>query len=267
MASSPAVVGRRARVPHDGRPRLRARPCDRAASLAATTSARRSSRRRSCGAASTTSARGTAGSTRSTCARAGCAGRARSARRSPRARRSPAARLFIGDYGGRLWAISPRTGATRWARSVNGRVYGTPAVAGGRVFVPVVDRRIADGVLRGGAVPLARRHGRLRLFVARGVGRTGVLRLVQRRLLRRLRGERPRALGRRHRRRRSPAPPRSSTASRTRAASRTGSSASTRAAAVYCCVSGTDITFPCPGTGCAYFSTATLVSMQWSRVP
>ena len=45
-------------------------------------------------------------------------------------------RLVIGDYAGRIWALSARTGATRWVRSVNGRVYGTSAVAHGRVFRP-----------------------------------------------------------------------------------------------------------------------------------
>jgi len=43
--------------------------------------------------------------------------------------------MYVGDYGGRVWALSPR-GRTRWVRSVNGRVYGTPAVLHGRVFVP-----------------------------------------------------------------------------------------------------------------------------------
>ena len=56
-------------------------------------------------------------------------------------------RLFIGDYGGRLWALSPRTGATRWValgerprlRHAGGR--GRPRLR------PVLDRRLADGVL------------------------------------------------------------------------------------------------------------------------
>ena len=43
--------------------------------------------------------------------------------------------IYIGDYGGRLLALSARTGGLRWSASVNGRIYGTPAVANGRVFV------------------------------------------------------------------------------------------------------------------------------------
>ena len=43
--------------------------------------------------------------------------------------------MYVGDYAGRVWALSPG-GRTRWVRSVNGRVYGTPAVLHGRVFVP-----------------------------------------------------------------------------------------------------------------------------------
>ena len=38
----------------------------------------------------------------------------------------------------RLWALSPGNGATRWVGHVNGKIYGTPAVAGGRVFAPSV---------------------------------------------------------------------------------------------------------------------------------
>ena len=58
------------------------------------------------------------------------------ATRSPRAPRCTAGRLFIGDYGGRLLALNAANGSLRWSGSVNGRIYGTPAVAGGRVFVP-----------------------------------------------------------------------------------------------------------------------------------
>jgi outer membrane protein assembly factor BamB len=46
--------------------------------------------------------------------------------------------LYVGDYAGRLWALSP-SGSTRWTASVNGRIYGTPAVSGGRIFVPSSD--------------------------------------------------------------------------------------------------------------------------------
>ncbi len=137
----------------------------------------------------------------------------------------------------------PPVGALRRARarhagsrSVNGRIYGTPAVAARARVRPVLDRRLADRVLDRRRLPLAHPDRRVRLLVARGVGRPGLLRLVQRRLLRRLGGERPRSSGRSAPAARSPAPPSSSTASPTPAASRTGSSASTRAPAV--CSSG-----------------------------
>ena len=166
--------------------------------------------------------------------RTGCAGAGASARRSPRARPSPASTLYIGDYAGRLWALSPRTGATRWTRAVNGRIYGTPAVAGGRVFVPSSNGGSLTAFTTGGRELWRFSARRLRLLVAGGLGRPRLLRLVQRRLLRALGGERPRALGGRDRRRRSPARPSSSTASRTPGASPTGSSASTRAPAACC---------------------------------
>ena len=63
-------------------------------------------------------------------------------------------RLFIGDYDGRLWALSPESGATRWVGRVNGKIYGTPAVAGGRVFVPL-GGVLAVGLLHERTAPLA----------------------------------------------------------------------------------------------------------------
>ena len=59
MAASPAICRQRARRPRDGRPRLGARPLQRAACSGRTTRARRSSPRRSSSTASTTSAPGT----------------------------------------------------------------------------------------------------------------------------------------------------------------------------------------------------------------
>jgi eukaryotic-like serine/threonine-protein kinase len=48
--------------------------------------------------------------------------------------------LYIGDYGGRLLALFLRTGRLRFARSaLAGRIYGTAALAGGRLFVPSSD--------------------------------------------------------------------------------------------------------------------------------
>ena len=174
-------------------------------------------------------------------------------------------RLFIGDYGGRLWAISPRTGATRWARSVNGRVYGTPAVAGGRVFVPSST---------GGSLTAFSVTGRYLWRVGTGAyvysspaawgGRVffgsyngvfyGVSAASGRVLWTRRHGRAD--LGRRRRRRRR----------RVRRQLRAPDRRRRRAhRAAFCCVSGTGITFPSPETGCAYFFTATLVSMQWSQ--
>lgn len=36
--------------------------------------------------------------------------------------------LYIGDYGGRVLALAPGSGRLRWSATVNGRIYGTPAV-------------------------------------------------------------------------------------------------------------------------------------------
>jgi outer membrane protein assembly factor BamB len=47
--------------------------------------------------------------------------------------------LYIGDYGGQLLALAPGSGRLRWSATVNGRIYGTPAVWGGQVFVPSSD--------------------------------------------------------------------------------------------------------------------------------
>ena len=86
------------------------------------------------------------------------------------------------------------------SRSVNGRIYGTPAVAGRPRLRALVDRRQPDGVLDRGPLPLARRHGLVRLLVARGLGGARLLRLVQRPLLLASRELRPRPLVRRRRR-------------------------------------------------------------------
>ena len=198
MASSPAVVGARL-VYHtmDGQVIV----LDRAngTRLWSTSSARRSSRRRSCGTASTTSARGTDGCTRSTCARVGSAGRARSARRSPRAPRSrrPALhRRLRRPPAGRSRRVAARRAGPLGERA-DLRHAGRARRSRLRA---VVDRRLADGVLDHRSLPLARQHGLLRLLLARRIRRTRVLRLVQRRLLRRLRRERAYRVDGRHRR-------------------------------------------------------------------
>ena len=168
------LAARRARR-EDGRPRPRSsatsssctgwtavvRVLDRrngTAALAATRSARRSSRRRSSATASTTSARGTASSTRSTSrTRRVRWTLPRPAARSPRAPRSSGGTLFIGDYCGRAARARARApGALRWSRHVNGRVYGTPAVAGGPRLRAALDGRLADRVLDRAAATLWR---------------------------------------------------------------------------------------------------------------
>ncbi len=267
MASSPAVVGEERRLPHDGRPRVRARPGVGSSCSGSTTSARRSSRRRSSGAASTTSAPGTGDSTHSTCARI----RLRWTRSLGAKITSSAAiagsTLYIGDYGGRVWAIAAATGRTRWVRSVNGRVYGTPAVLDGRVFVPSST---------GGSLTAFSTGGRYLWRVGTGAyvysspaawgGRVffgsynGVFYAVSA-------VTRDRSCGRSARAARSQERRSSSTESRTPAASRITSSASTREAAACSSVSRMDTTFRSPGTACAYFSTGIHVSMQWSRGP
>ncbi len=75
-------------------------------------------------------------SMRSTCAAAGRSGGTRPATRSPRAPSLYGGKVFIGDYGGRLLALNAASGSLRWSGSVNGRIYGTPAVAAGASSSP-----------------------------------------------------------------------------------------------------------------------------------
>ena len=78
-----------------------------------------------------------------------------------------------------MLALAPANGRLRWSGAVNGRIYGTPAVAGGRSS-SVVDRRLADRVLDRGPLPVGVVDRLLRLLVAGRLGRTRLLRLVQR---------------------------------------------------------------------------------------
>ena len=55
--------------------------------------------------------------------------------------------LYLGDYCGRLLALRAANGALRWSRSVNGRVYGTPAVAARPRLRAELDGRLADRLL------------------------------------------------------------------------------------------------------------------------
>ena len=121
--------------------------------------------------------------------------------------------IYLGDYCGRLLALRAANGALRWSRAVNGRVYGTPAVSAGRVFVPSSTGGSLTAFSTRGDAPLVARDRLVRLLVAGGRARPRLLRLVQRRLLRAPRAERPHAVdapdrrphlrrGRRRRRRR-----------------------------------------------------------------
>jgi outer membrane protein assembly factor BamB len=47
-------------------------------------------------------------------------------------------RLYFGDYAGRVYALNARSGRRLWTGSAGSRVYGTVAVARGRVFAPSV---------------------------------------------------------------------------------------------------------------------------------
>ena len=217
------------------------------------------------GAGSTSSAPGTGRSPRSTCARTGCAGGATAAARSPRPRRSRGSTLYIGDYCGRLLALRAANGALRWSRSVNGRVYGTPAVAAGRVFVPSSTGGSLTAFSTRGALSLAPLDRLVRLLVAGGRARPRLLRLVQRRLLRALGADGRDALGARRPAARSRARRWSSTASRTPARSRTASSASTRAAAASCSTSRTVSTCRSRARAGACSCTATRASTRSRR--
>ena len=120
-------------------------------------------------------------------------------------------KLFIGDYGGRIWALSPRSGHRRWVSSVGGRIYGTPAVAHGRVFVPSSTGNSLTAFSASGRHLWGINTGAY-VYSSPAVWHgPRLLRVVQRRPLLRLGGERPhpldvlerpRDLGRADRRRR-----------------------------------------------------------------
>ena len=172
--------GRRGDRPRDGRPRLGARPPQRPGALAQHD--RRADRVVAGRArtASTTSAPGTARSTRSTCARIGPLDATTPGAKITSSAAYVGGTIYIGDYGGRLLALSERTGRLRWSGSVNGRIYGTPAIAIGRVFVPssTGDSLTAFSTQRRTA--LVARHRLVRLLLARRLGRPRLLRLLQR---------------------------------------------------------------------------------------
>ena len=224
-------VARPARRPRHGRPRLGAAPLRRQAPLALHGRLARRVVARDRRTAPTCSVPGTARSGRSTCKRTGCAGVHGGGCKVTSSAALAGSTLYIGDYCGRLLALSARTGALRFSRErQRPRLRHAGRRRRARVR-PELDRRLADRVLDRRTLPLAPLHRLVRLLLAGGRARARVLRLVQRRLLRALARRTARRSGRTGRAARSPAPPRSSTASPTQARSRTASSASTCAAA------------------------------------
>ena len=250
MAVLARGLGRQARRPRDGRARLGARPQRRPPRLALR---RRLADRvvaRSSATGSTTSAPGTAGSTRSICAGSTCAGGSRRAARSPRP-----PRISGGDaLHRRLLRQAARAAARDRCRALGRqrqRAHLRHAGGGRRPRLRAeLERRLDDRRSRPSGRLLWQPHGRLlRLLVACGLERPCLLRLVRRRLLRRLGRDRQRRSGRCPPAARSRAPPWSSTASPMRARSRTGSSASTRAPAACCSTSRTAQYVPVSGDG------------------
>ena len=157
MAASPAGRRRRPGRPRDGRRRPRARPeHPRAPAVRVPRRLADRSRHRSSATGSTTSAPGTPTSTRSTCARESCAGSTAPAGRSPPAPRSPTGRSTSATTPAGRLPSPPGSGRLRWSAGVNGRIYGTPAVWAGRVFVPSSDGGSLTAFTTRGALPLAR---------------------------------------------------------------------------------------------------------------
>ena len=50
--------------------------------------------------------------------------------------------VYVGDWSGRLYALSARTGATRWVYRAGGKVKSSAALAGGRIYVGSYDGRV-----------------------------------------------------------------------------------------------------------------------------
>src|SRR3954454_10070448 len=188
---------RRSRLPHHGRPRVRARPGNRAPALvlhdrlADRVLADRETRNRLLRRVERDAL----------CARsrhAAAAVDARAWREDHLERRDRGrASLHWGLRGPRLGARSEH-GQDALGR---GRERARLRDAGRRrrpCFRALVDRRLGDGVLGHRPHVVAPEHGLVRLLVARCVGKPRLLRLVQRRLLRRVRVGRPHRLGGRH---------------------------------------------------------------------
>jgi outer membrane protein assembly factor BamB len=50
--------------------------------------------------------------------------------------------LYLGDWSGRIYALAPSTGRTRWIFHAGGAVKGSPAVAAGRLYVGAYDGHV-----------------------------------------------------------------------------------------------------------------------------
>ena len=263
--SSPAVVGSEL-VAHVKAGRVLV--LDRATGRVLWSQARsrvRSSPRRSSRTASTTWATGPATSTRSISRR----GRSLDLPRrlqDHRQRRDRGRALYLGDYCGRVLALDRANGQLLWTASAGSPVYGTSAVAGGRVFVPSRDAGCALRLHDERAVPLARPDGRARVLGARRLAGPGLLRLLHRAAVLRLREDGSRALDARHGRRdlRSPTVIDGVVYAGT---SRTGSSAPTRAPGGSCSASRTASTSRSRETPAGSCSTAGRASGPSSRKP
>ena len=174
--------------------------------------------------------------------------------------------IYLGDYCGRLLALRAANGALRWSRSVNGRVYGTPAVSAGRVFVPSSTGGSLTAFSTRGRAPLVARRP-ARTSTRRPRSRTGACSSARTTAssTRCSREQRPHAVdapdrrpdlrrgGRRRRRRLR------------RARSRTGSSASTQRRAGSCSTSRTVSTCRSPAAASACSCTATRASSPSRR--
>ena len=172
--------------------------------------------------------------------------------------------LYIGDYGGRLLALAPGAGGCAGPAGVNGRIYGTPAVWGGRVFVPSSDGGSLTAFSHPGALPLAGAHRRATSTRRRRSGTGGSTSARTTAGSTASRRAPAASTGRWRPAGRSPAHPWSWTALRTPAASRTGSSASTGAAAASCSASRTASTCRCRAAAAGCSCTATRASTRSS---
>lgn len=60
--------------------------------------------------------------------------------------------VYVGDWGGRVWALDERSGATRWVRQLSGEIKGSVASSGGRLFIGTYAGEVASLSARNGAV-------------------------------------------------------------------------------------------------------------------